>query len=95
MSDSVVSHIVMNREGKADGVHYIDRVSKAHREAYEISKGIVIAAATLESLDFLPQLAFSPRFPNGSGSSGVLGHYLMDHFTASSLNGEMIHQIMA
>jgi choline dehydrogenase-like flavoprotein len=87
VSDAVVSHIVMNREGKADGVHYIDRVSKAHREAY--AKVIVIAAATLESTRILLN-SRSPRFPNGVGnSSGVLGHYLMDHFTVQGAGGEI------
>jgi choline dehydrogenase-like flavoprotein len=87
LSDAVVSHIVMNREGKADGVHYIDRVSKAHREAY--AKVVVIAAATLESTRILLN-SRSPRFPNGVGnSSGVLGHYLMDHFTVQGAGGEI------
>jgi choline dehydrogenase-like flavoprotein len=86
-SDSVVSHIVMDREGKAEGVHYIDRVSKIHREAR--AKIVVLAAATLESTRILLN-SRSPRFPNGVGNSnGILGHYLMDHFTVEGASGEL------
>ncbi len=87
MSDAVVSHIVTNREGKAEGVHYISRVSKTHGEAR--AKIVVIAAATLESTRILLN-SRSPRFPDGVGnSSGVLGHYLMDHFTVEGAGGEL------
>ncbi len=87
MSDAVVSHILTNSEGKAEGVHYITRINKEHREAR--AKIIVIAAATLESTRILLN-SRSPRFPNGIGnSSGVLGHYLMDHFTIEGAGGEL------
>jgi choline dehydrogenase-like flavoprotein len=49
----------------------------------------VLAAATLESTRILLN-SRSPRFPNGIGnSSGVLGHYLMDHFTIEGAGGEL------
>jgi choline dehydrogenase-like flavoprotein len=86
-SDSVASHILMNHDGRATGVYYIDRVSKAHREAR--AKIIVLAAATLESTRILLN-SRSPRYPNGVGnSSGNLGHYLMDHFTLEGADGEL------
>jgi glucoside 3-dehydrogenase (cytochrome c) catalytic subunit len=76
-----------NKEGNAEGVHYITRLSKEHREAR--AKIVVIAAATLESTRILLN-SRSPRFPNGIGnSSGVLGHYLMDHFTIEGAGGEL------
>lgn len=84
-SDAVVSHLVMNDEGKAAGVHYIDRTSHRHREAH--AKIVVLAAAALESTRILLH-SRSRRFPNGVGnSSGVLGHYLMDHFTVEGARG--------
>jgi choline dehydrogenase-like flavoprotein len=87
LSDAVVSHIVMNREGKAQGVYYINRESKTVGEAR--ARIIVIAAATLESTRILLN-SRSPRFPNGVGNSnGVLGHYLMDHFTVEGAGGEL------
>jgi choline dehydrogenase-like flavoprotein len=74
-------------EGKATGVHYISRLTKTHKEAR--AKVVVIAAATLESTRLLLN-SRSPRFPNGIGnSSGVLGHYLMDHFTVEGAGGEL------
>jgi choline dehydrogenase-like flavoprotein len=87
VSDAVVSHIVTNSEGKAQGVHYIGRLTKRHAEAR--AKIVVVAAATLESTRILLN-SRSSRFPNGVGnSSGVLGHYLMDHFTVEGAGGEL------
>lgn len=86
-SDAVVSHLVMNDEGQARGVHYVERVTHRHHEAY--AKIIVLAASTLESTRILLN-SRSRRFPNGVGnSSGVLGHYLMDHFTIQGAGGVM------
>ncbi len=87
VSDAVVSHVVMNNEGTAEGVHYISRVNKAHAEAR--AKIVVLAAATLESTRILLN-SRSPRFPNGVGNSnGMLGHFLMDHFTIEGAGGEL------
>ena len=87
VSDAVVSHIVTNRDGNAQGVHYISRQSKAHGEAR--AKIVILAAAALESTRILLN-SKSPRFPNGIGNSnGILGHYLMDHFTVEGAGGEL------
>jgi choline dehydrogenase-like flavoprotein len=87
MSDAVVSHLIMNSDGKAEGVHYISRVNKTHGEVK--ARLVVLAAATLESTRILLN-SRSPRFPNGVGNSnGVLGHYLMDHFTVEDAGGEL------
>ncbi|HEX7363245.1 MAG TPA: GMC family oxidoreductase [Bryobacteraceae bacterium] len=87
MSDAVVSHILMNHEGMAEGVHYISRINRKHAEAH--AKIIVLAAATLESTRILLN-SRSPRFPTGVGNSnGMLGHYLMDHFTVEGAGGEL------
>ncbi len=87
LSDAVVSHVTTDKEGRATGVHYIGRVTKAHKEAR--ARVIVLAAATLESTRLLLN-SRSPRFPNGIGNSnGVLGHYLMDHFTVEGAGGEL------
>jgi choline dehydrogenase-like flavoprotein len=85
VSDAVVSHVLMDREGKARGVHYIERNTRRHREAS--AKIVVICAAALESTRILLN-STSPRFPKGVGNSeGVLGHYLMDHFTVEGAGG--------
>jgi choline dehydrogenase-like flavoprotein len=85
VSDAVVSHLVMNDRGRASGVVFLDRNTKAEREAR--GKVVVLAASALESTRILLN-SRSPRFPEGVGaSSGVLGHYLMDHFTIEGAGG--------
>jgi len=87
VSDAVVSHVVINNDGKASGVHYIERITHEHREAF--AKVVVLAASTLESTRILLN-STSHRFPSGVGNSnGVLGHYLMDHFTLEGAGGFM------
>ncbi len=85
-SNAVVSHLLMDpREARARGVHYIEQESKAHRNAY--ARAVVLAASALESTRILLN-SKSSRFPNGVGNSeGVLGHYLMDHFTIEGAGG--------
>jgi choline dehydrogenase-like flavoprotein len=86
-SDSVVSHLLLNQEACATGVRYIHRITKVHHEAR--AKVVVLAAATLESTRILLN-SRSPRFSNGVGNSnGILGHYLMDHFTVEGAGGEL------
>ena len=87
VSDAVVSHVVMNRSGAADGVLYIDRESRRQREAY--ARAVVLCAGALESTRILLN-SRSARFPQGVGNGdGVLGHYLMDHFTVEGAGGFM------
>jgi choline dehydrogenase-like flavoprotein len=87
LSDAVVSHIITDHEGMAKGVHYVNRLTGNHAEVR--AKIVVVAAATLESTRILLN-SQSPRFPKGIGnSSGILGHYLMDHFTVEGAGGEL------
>jgi choline dehydrogenase-like flavoprotein len=87
VSDAVVSHVVMNRNGSADGVHYIDGASHRHREAY--ARVVVLCAGALESTRILLN-SRSTLFPDGVGNGeGVLGRYLMDHFTVEGAGGFM------
>jgi choline dehydrogenase-like flavoprotein len=87
VSDAVVSHVLMNADGKAAGVYYVERTTHAHREAR--ARVVVLAASALESTRILLN-SRSSRFPNGLGnSSGQLGHYLMDHFTLEGAGGYM------
>src|SRR5690242_14992686 len=85
VSDAVVSHVIVNAQGKAEGVHYVERTTHAHRQAR--AKIVVLAAGALESTRILLN-SRSSRFPEGLGSStGQLGHYLMDHFTLEGAGG--------
>jgi len=85
VSDAVVSHVVMNAQGKAGGVEYVDRLSHAHQEAR--GKVVVLAASALESTRILLN-SRSSHFPQGLGNStDQLGHYLTDHITLEGAGG--------
>ncbi|MDZ7694082.1 MAG: GMC family oxidoreductase [Balneolaceae bacterium] len=76
--NSIVHSIIYDREtGKATGVRVIDRNTKEATEYF--ADVIFLNASTLGSTQILLN-SKSDAFPNGMGnSSGVLGHYLMDH----------------
>ena len=85
LTDAVVREVVVDTEGRVRGVSYIDRKSKVERKVR--AKVVVLAAGTLESTRIL--LNSVSRFhPQGmANGSGVLGHYLTDHFTAGQVIG--------
>jgi choline dehydrogenase-like flavoprotein len=87
VSDAVVSRVITAPDGSAKGVHYIDRVTHDHREAS--AKVVVVAAGALESTRILLN-SKTPSHPQGVGNAnGVLGKYLMDHFTIENAGGYM------
>jgi len=62
---------------RARGVLYIDRITHEPREVS--GRVVVLCAQALESVRILLNSA-NRQYPNGlANSSGVLGHYLMDH----------------
>ena len=78
-TDAVASHVVM-QNGKAVGVAYIDRITRQPREVR--GKVVLLCASTMESTRLL--------LNSGIGnSSGVLGHYLMDHIYGGGASGLM------
>jgi choline dehydrogenase-like flavoprotein len=84
--NSIVRHIIIDKNtGRASGVAFVDRVT--HQEAEAFAKVIIVAASTLESTRILLN-SKSSHHPNGLGnSSGVLGHYLVDHFGGIGASG--------
>jgi len=87
VSDAIVGDILVDSSGRATGVHYIDRNTREHRQAS--AKVIIVAAGALESTRILLN-SKSPAHPHGIGNSnGVVGHYLMDHFTIEGAGGGM------
>lgn len=87
VSDAIVSDLLLNPRGRAEGVHYIDRVTHEHRTAY--ARVVVLAAGALESTRILLN-SKSSLYPQGVGNSeGVLGRYLMDHFTIEGAGGNI------
>ncbi|HUQ94370.1 MAG TPA: GMC family oxidoreductase [Bryobacteraceae bacterium] len=84
-TDAVVRHVVVDSEGRAKGVGFFDRATTKYEEVS--AKVVVLAASTLESTRIMLN-STSRVHPNGlANSSGVLGHYLTDHFTAGSVVG--------
>ncbi|MBI1353197.1 MAG: GMC family oxidoreductase [Acidobacteria bacterium] len=79
--NSIVRAVLTGKDGKAQGVSYVDRVTKQDYEAR--GRIIIVAASSLESTRILLNSA-----PDGLGnSSGVLGHYLMDQVAGSGVTG--------
>jgi choline dehydrogenase-like flavoprotein len=76
VTNAMAREILVNDEGKAAGVSYIDRITR--REQQVRAKAVVLGASTGESTRLLLN-SKSRRFPNGlANSSGVVGRYLMD-----------------
>ena len=86
--NAVVSNIVVDKQnGKAKGVHYIDGLTRNHREV--LGKVVMLCAGTLESTRIMLN-STSSLYANGiANSSGVLGHYLMDHAGGGGASGSL------
>ena len=85
--NAVVSHVLVDDRGRCRGVYYVDRLSRMHREA--AGRVVVLCASTLESTRIMLN-SRSSIHPNGiANSSGVLGHYLMDHVMGGGAAGTL------
>jgi choline dehydrogenase-like flavoprotein len=86
ITDAVVSHVDMDTStNKAKGVTFINRTTKETKQVR--GKAVILCAQALESTRIL--LNSSTReYPNGlANSSGLLGHYLMDHVVGGDASG--------
>ena len=86
ITDAIVSHVDMDSaSNKASGVTFVNRTTRETRQVR--GKAVVLCAQALESTRIL--LNSSTReYPNGLGnSSGLLGHYLMDHVVGGGASG--------
>jgi choline dehydrogenase-like flavoprotein len=86
ITNAVVRHVDMDSDAnKARGVTYVDRLTKETKEVR--GKAVVLCAQALESTRILLNSA-TREYPNGlANSSGVLGHYLMDHVAGGGASG--------
>ena len=86
ITNAVVSHVDMDGgANKARGVTYVDRLTKETKEVR--GKAVILCAQALESTRILLNSS-TPEYPNGlANSSGVLGHYLMDHVAGGGASG--------
>ena len=77
--------IVDPNTGRAKGVRIINQLTKQEEEVF--GKAVVLCASTLESTRLLLN-SKSRQHPQGFGnSSGLAGHYLMDHMYSISAVG--------
>jgi choline dehydrogenase-like flavoprotein len=78
ISNAMAYQVLMDMDrNRARGVLYIDRITRQPEEVR--SRAVVLSAQSLESARILLNSA-NRQYPNGlANSSGVLGHYLMDH----------------
>ncbi|PYV24850.1 MAG: hypothetical protein DMG24_10345 [Acidobacteria bacterium] len=86
--NAMVYRVLMEADrNRAKGLLYIDRVTREPHEVY--GRVVVLCAQALESARILFNSA-NTQYPNGlANSSGVLGHYLMDHITGGDAWGEL------
>ncbi len=83
---AIVHSVIYDKEtGKAAGVRVIDENTKETTEYF--AKVIFLCASTVATTQIMLN-STSPDFPSGiANTSGVLGHYMMDHFiTGNSAN---------
>lgn len=87
-TDSIVHSIMYDeKKDRVTGVRVIDALTHETREYF--SKIIFVCASAFETVRLLFNSA-TPRFSEGlANSSGVLGHYIMDHHFAAGARGMM------
>ena len=85
-TDAMVYEITLGKDGRANGVSFVDRISGKQRHA--AARVVVLAASACESARLLLN-SRSPQFPDGlANSSGKVGRYLMDT-VGSNLSGQI------
>ena len=76
ITDAMVREVSIDAQGKASGVHYIDKLTRV--DHHVTAKVVVLAASACETSRIMLN-SRSTLFPNGiANSSGVVGKYLMD-----------------
>ncbi len=87
LPNAMVYKVLMDAErNRAKGVLYVDRITHEPKEVY--ARVVILCAQALESVRILFNSA-ARQYPNGlANSSGVLGHYLMDHIVGGGASGQ-------
>src|SRR5882672_7237047 len=85
-TDAMVYEVTLGRDGRTNGVNFVDRISGKQRHA--AARVVVLAASACESVRILFN-SKTAQFPQGlANSSGKVGRYLMDT-VGSGLNGQI------
>jgi choline dehydrogenase-like flavoprotein len=86
VTNAMVREVILGKNGRAEGVHYIDKKSRQDLKAK--ARVVILAASGCESARILLN-SKNHQFPNGlANSSGKVGRYLMDT-VGSSLEGQI------
>ncbi|MFW6193170.1 MAG: GMC family oxidoreductase [Gemmatimonadota bacterium] len=86
VTDAMVREVTVDEEGRATGVHFIDKITGEDRHAE--ARVVVLAASAFESVRLLMN-STSPLFPDGIGaSSGHLGRWITDS-TGTTVSGHV------
>jgi choline dehydrogenase-like flavoprotein len=86
LPDAMVREVTLDAQGRATGVHFIDKHSG--KEEHAGARAVILAASALESCRILLN-SRSAKFPQGLGNStGHLGRWLTDS-TGSNLGGQI------
>ena len=81
-TNAIAREVLMNAEGRAHGVAYVDRVT--HQEVEVYAKAVVLAASCISTAQILLN-SRSNRWPQGAAnSSGQVGRNLCDHLYGTS-----------
>lgn len=84
-TNSAVHQVLVDQNGKANGVSFFDSVTMQHAEVR--AKAVVLAASTVESGRIMLN-SKSRLHGNGIGnSSGLIGHYITDTLKSGSVVG--------
>lgn len=84
-TNAVAREILVDADGKAKGIAYVDRVSREEVEVF--GKAVVVAASCVASAQILLN-SRSRHWPSGAAnSSGQLGKNLCDHMYGTSAYG--------
>jgi len=88
-SDAYVLEVIYDHDsGKATGVRYVN--TQTLEQTTVTARVVFMCASTLATLQILKN-STSEHWPNGIGNkSGLLGHYIMDHFGGAGAKGYKI-----
>jgi choline dehydrogenase-like flavoprotein len=85
-TNAMVYEVTLGRDGRANGVSYVDRTSGRHQHA--AARVVILAASACETVRILLN-SKSAQFPQGlANSSGRVGRYLMDT-VGSTVTGQI------
>src|SRR5262249_32704041 len=88
ITNAVVSHVNMDAAtNRASGVTFVHRET---RRTFDVrAKAVILCAQALESTRILLNSSTRVYSRGLANSSGVLGHYLMDHCCGAGASGEL------